>query len=113
MGNRISIQFQQGETKSIVLFSHWRGMSLVEDANIYVKKLIEKYGPDYDGMYTPIARFEPESIMFDFIRTLVLHGEGDTFHLECTENDGDNSDNGHHIIELPKFKGKGILGPYL
>ena len=103
MGNRVSIQFQLGENKSVCVFSHWRGMEFVEFANTYAERLKAKSG---DKMLTPLDRLEPETVVTDFILQLADHYDlkkiSSGFYIVPTENDGDNSDNGHHIIQLKK-----------
>jgi hypothetical protein len=104
MGDRVSISFVNKESKfrdeSVVFFSHWDGMQLVKDATEYVKKL-DKEVPK-EGMY-PITRREPNTVMVDFLREFF---QNETEHIKSNyylgkdKNDGDNSDNGHHQIEL-------------
>src|SRR3990167_2284891 len=103
MGDRISIQFKNGKDKSVVLFNHWGGMEFLEETQKYVKDLKKKLGKKRlkEGCY-PIDRLEPEVVMVDFIHYLTKDMklvESDLY-LGKDENDGDNSDNGHHIIDL-------------
>ena len=52
----------------------------------------------------PLGRLEPQTVMVDFIRDISTNKEridGDLY-LGFDENDGDNSDYGHHIINLSK-----------
>ena len=102
MGDRISIQFQKGEQKSVALFSHWQGESLVKTAKKYLKALkVEIAGKD-QRLVQPIDRLEPETVMVDFIREITKNEkriESDLY-LGKDENDGDNSDNGNVIIKL-------------
>lgn len=98
MGDRVSIQFQNENEKSIVLFSHWQGMSLVKQAKRYVENL----KATRTGQRSPLDRFEPETVMVDFIRHITKDMEvvDSDLYVVATENDGDNSDNGHFIIKL-------------
>jgi hypothetical protein len=97
MGDRVSIQFQNGEDKSVVLFSHWDGMSLVKEAQSYVLKL--KYEADGKQIF-PLQRMEPGTVMLDFISHYIGGNRvTSNYYIECTPEDGDNSDNGHHIID--------------
>ena len=101
MGNRISIQFQNENEKSVVLFSHWGGTDFADDAKNYVAELVEEVG---DKEMNPLDRLEPGIVMVDFIRHITKNEtrvESDLY-LGVSENDGDNSDNGHHIIDLIK-----------
>ena len=38
MGDRVSISFSDGDHESVAFFSHWDGMSLVENAQEFTKK---------------------------------------------------------------------------
>jgi hypothetical protein len=99
MGDRVSIQFVNGAEKSVVLFSHWNGMDFVDGAKAYARELCaEMIGTISD----PLGRLEPATVMVDFISNQ-LSGNGrirSNFYLGVDENDGDNSDNGHHKIDL-------------
>ena len=101
MGDRVSIQFVNGERKSVVLFSHWEGMALVDIAQDYAIKLKEEKAGQH---ITPLDRLEPETVMVDFIRHLVVYlsipNVDGNYYLGKDENDGDNGDNGHHLISL-------------
>jgi len=101
MGDRVSIQFKKGEDISPVLFSHWRGMEFIEEARNYVKELIAEVGNS--SMY-PLDRLEPRTVLVDFVR-YITQGEirvKSDLYLGVNEDDGDNSDNGHFVIELNK-----------
>jgi hypothetical protein len=103
MGDRVSIQFQNGDKKSVVLFSHWGGKEFPKEAKKYVKQLPS-------GLHTtPLDRKEPNTVMVDFIRYITkdidrvdsnLYLGLDGLYLGLDENDGDNSDNGHFLIKL-------------
>ena|SRR3972149_4274729 len=101
MGDRISIQFQMGREKSVVLFNHWGGMEFKKTAEQYVKDLIKQ--TKGTSLY-PLDRLEPNTVMVDFIRYITKDMERvqSSLHLGVDQEDGDNSDNGHHIIELKK-----------
>ena len=100
MGDRISIQFENGGDKSVVLFSHWGGKEFLKEARKYVKEL----KAERKGRSTPLDRLEPETVMVDFIRHITKDEEriDSDLYLGFTETDGDNSDNGHFIINLKK-----------
>lgn len=100
MGDRISIQFVKGTEKSVVLFSHWDGKSLLNNVKKYVAQL-KKYTKRY-GTTFPLYRLQPNTVMIDFIRhlTKTIAVVEYNYHLGATSNDGDNSDNGHYIIKL-------------
>lgn len=100
MGDRVSIQFKNGNQKSVVLFSHWGGMSFVNYAKAYVQALQE--AARKEGSTYPLYRLEPETVMIDFIRVLTQDGKPVTgnYYIVATEEEGDNSDNGHHVIVL-------------
>ena len=106
MGDRVSIEFQSKgfggmESRSPVLFSHWGGMDFVLGANKYARDLAKKKKGKH--MY-PLDRLEAQTVMVDFIREITKgtnEVEGGLY-LGRTTKDGDNSDNGHHIIKLNK-----------
>ena len=103
MGNRVSISFRGPDgDKSVVLFSHWGGMTFVRKARIYARLLEIERG---FSQTMPLDRLEPNTVMVDFIRALTktqARIESDLY-LGATETDGDNSDYGHHVIFLKKL----------
>ena len=125
MGDRVSIQFSHKDMewgdKSVVLFHHWGGEKFADfakgwaiDFKMKVLKLQEGNGSD------PLSRLEPRNVMIQFIKALSDYPTKDftyyfykdnefvysddylsySMYLGKDENDGDNSDNGHHVIEL-------------
>ena len=105
MGDRVSIQFKNGEEKSVVLFSHWDGMDIVRYAKKYVKELRKEIG---DSEFSPLDRLEPRIVMVDFIREITNKKQRvrNNYYLVVNEFQGDNSDNGHFIINLKKEQKK-------
>ena len=98
MGDRISIQFVNGDMKSVVLFSHWGGKGFLTEAKRYAKDLKSKKS----GCVMPLDRLEPQTVMVDFVRHITKdmdRVESDLY-FGFDEGDGDNSDNGHHKINL-------------
>jgi len=111
MGNRISIQFEKNGDLSGVLFSHWDGLSLKERAEAYINVLVtnkilkfQEKG-EHSGVY-PLDRLEPETVMASFISEII--GQGDriegNYYIPDTADNGDNSDNGHHTIDIKKIE---------
>lgn len=104
MGARISVQFNNKGEKSVVLFSHWGGESFKDEANDYVTELKNQYksGENEKHISVPLSRFEPNTVMVDFIRHITkdMDRVDSDLYLGCTEADGDNSDYGHYEIEL-------------
>ena len=99
MGDRVSISFKDEFGESVVLFSHFGGMKLVETARKYGVDL-KKRAKEYKGK--PLGRMDSQTVIVDFIRFLtkdmnIVTGD---FSLGATPDDADNSDNGHHVIEL-------------
>ena len=100
MADRVSISFinYDGE-QSVALFSHSGGLQFAEEARAYVSDLkIEKA----NRHSTPLDRLEPDTVMVDFIRH-VTHSLGRVemdLYLGATYLDGDNSDAGHHVIDV-------------
>jgi hypothetical protein len=102
MGDRVSISFRKGEEESVVLFSHWGGKRFVAAARGYVREL--KTEAQREGMTWPLFRLEPSTVMVDFIRMLtdgVTRVQSD-YYLGRSPQDGDNSDNGHFVIDLDR-----------
>ena len=116
MGDRVSVQFKNGEDTSVVLFNHWGGMGFVEEVKKWVKNfemhVIANW--KHKNHSTPITRCDVENLMVQFIASLGKHEKDYNFnqlvshslYLGKTQNDGDNSDNGHHIIEVGDLKEK-------
>ena len=61
MGDRVSIQFKNGNERSMVLFSHWGGVDLLNKALEYTKTI-------ESGELHPLSRKDPSTVMVDFIR---------------------------------------------
>lgn len=102
MGDRISIQFENGIDKSVVLFSHWGGTKFLKKAERYVIKLKKEIATNtlLDGM--PLSRLQPQTVMVDFVRhiTKKLNRVDGDLYFGFNSGDGDNLGNGHHIIKL-------------
>jgi hypothetical protein len=117
MGNRVSIQFKMGTEKSVVLFDHWGGMERVEHAKAYADKLVHeelRVGPGSHNSGDPLGRFEPNTVMLDYLAQLGKNEYQDepgkdvtrvrsSLYLGKSSRDGDNCDNGHHVIDLEKY----------
>ena len=99
MGDRVSIQFVNGNQKSAVLFGHWAGMDLVNRAKEFVKSF--SFGFPGSGCSTPLTRREPGLALVNFVLWYFDGGFQDSgYYIVPTERDGDNSDNGHFLIDL-------------
>ena len=99
MGDRVSISFKKGSEESIALFDHWGGTKRVEDAEAYVTAL--KAEVDGSDRF-PLDRLQPSTVMVDYIRhaTTGLSRVHSSLYVGRDSKDGDNSDNGHHVIKL-------------
>lgn len=131
MGDRVSISFSnlhEGWTERTVspaLFHHWGGMDFVNQAYAYVRELKK----EINGSFQPLDRLEPGTVLVDFLRyytaEVVAYQKGSnsgkrkahqkpyyknpnriysSLYLGRDENEGDNSDNGHHEIRLDEVK---------
>ena len=113
MGDRVSIQFIKGNgdylNESPVLFSHWGGMDFVRLAKEYVLELKEE-AEKKKGMTYPLYRLEPQTVLVDFIRMLTKGQKRveSNFYLGVSSQDGDNSDNGHWVIDLDDNTANGL-----
>lgn len=99
MGARISIQFANGNETSPVLFSHWGGEEFLDEVNTYLQELKAEVT---NKVTEPLDRLSPQTVMVDFIRYLTkdMGRSSSNLYLGVDENDGDNSDYGHHVIDL-------------
>ncbi len=105
MGDRVSIRFVKSDNEewqrySVVLNSHWGGTELPHYARAYVERL--KAENSENSQVYPLDRLEPNIVMVDFIRELT-EGKGrvkSNYRLYPEPGIGDDSDNGHHEIEL-------------
>jgi hypothetical protein len=109
LGDRVSISFQgklseDWTEESPALFSHWRGMGFVEEATEYLKNL--KAEAKKEGESLPLYRLEPATVMLDFIRHIASKEKRITNDLYIckSQEEGDNSDNGHWTINLQAGK---------
>ena len=102
MGNRISISFKKDKEESVTLFSHWDGEDLTKETNKYIKKLKQDIEDNKIPSGCPLRRLEPNTVILDFIKWYTRHEKSihGNYYLGKNKNDGDNSDNGHFIIEL-------------
>lgn len=103
MGDRISIQFSDGSSESVYLFSHWDGEGLKEDVETYLDKLYDDLKKDKNLISYPLGRFEPGTVMMDFIRWKFQDQKeriDSNYYIEKEENHGDNSDNGNFVYTL-------------
>lgn len=107
MGDRVSIQFKNGDETSVALFSHWGGQDFPRQALEFAKLLKIEVMENKGG--NPLDRLEPDTVMVDFIRyiTIPLKRVESNLYLGKDENCGDNSDNGNFIIDLEKMKAYG------
>jgi hypothetical protein len=96
MGDRVSISFKTGKEESVVLFNHWGGKEFASEALDYAQELMS----ERVGGVEPLDRFEPNTVMVDFIRhiTKLMPRVESSLYLGKDSNEGDNSDNGHFAI---------------
>lgn len=96
MGDRISISFTDGQRVSVTLFSHTDGKALIKTAKKYLKELRKE---KLDSTY-PLGRFEPNTVMVDFIRYITKDKERilKNYYLGKSYFDGDDHDNGHYML---------------
>ena len=119
MGDRVSISFvneidyihDKRREESVPLFNHWGGSDFPKYALDWVKKLKREVNEKKeDNISTPYTRLEPQNVMVLFIADLqkdkqfadytnkerITH----SIYLGKDKNDGDNSDNGHFVIDI-------------
>ena len=101
MGERGSITVgKEGWTfnRPPVLFRHWGGHH--DEMQELVDRLREALPPEGTG--DPYTRRDPDAVMALLVKLAV---ESDEFsaYLGRAEHDGDNSDNGHYLLDLDTF----------
>ena len=101
MGDRVSISFKNEQEESVALFYHWGGVEFPKVALAYAKEYAKANDGHGYNISTPTTRLEPSTIMVRFIHDIKYN---DSIYLGKDENDGDNSDNGHYIIDLKSLK---------
>jgi hypothetical protein len=106
MGDRVSIQFVNGNEKSVVLFNHWGGIGFPNEALEYATQLYQDIKTGKVSNNMPLGRLEPQTVIVDFIRFITKNQLriSSSLYLGVDENDGDNSNNGHYIIDLVSFE---------
>ena len=102
MGDRISISFKDEMRETPALFSHWRGMDLLQQVEDYLKELDAEQTDKGKGQFSPLDRMEAGTVFIDFVRWLTKGQDRVTsdLYIGKDRNDGDNSDNGHFVIDL-------------
>ena len=110
MGDRISISFKKGDEESVALFSHWGGIAFYYSAVGYAVNLVRSEKNDA-YVSDPINRLEPHTVMVDFIRHITkgMKKVRSDVYLGKDSSDGDNSDNGHRVIDLDTVEKEAIL----
>ena len=118
MGDRVSISFVneidyingKAREESVPLFNHWGGSDFPKYALNWVKKLKREVLKRRPNISTPYTRLDPQNVMVLFIADLqkdkqfadytnkerITH----SIYLGKDTNDGDNSDNGHFVIDI-------------
>ena len=118
MGDRVSISFMneidyihdKRREESVPLFNHWGGKDFPQYALNWVKKLKREVNEKKDNISTPYTRLDPQNVMVLFIADLqkdkqfadytnkdrITH----SIYLGKDKDDGDNSDNGHFMIDI-------------
>jgi hypothetical protein len=115
MGNRASISFKNGQEESVALFSHWGGKEFQFEAIDYAMRLVKEQNDKKGRISVPLSRYEPSTIMVDFIREYTHNNYGSgrverDLYIGKDRQDGDNSDNGHIAIDMVKIQEKvGVL----
>ena len=119
MGDRVSISFvneidyihDKVREESVTLFNHWGGKEFPQYALNWVKKLKREVNEKKeDNISTPYTRLEPQRVMVLFIADLQKDKQfadytnkermTHSIYLGKDKNDGDNSDNGHFVIDI-------------
>lgn len=121
MGDRVSISFIQTHKfpngrdvirESVSLFHHWGGANFPNYALQWLKNTKAEFKKD--NLSTPISRLEPETLIIQFLVDLSRNERfrdsthkdrlSHSIYLGKDSNDGDNSDNGHFVIDIDKME---------
>lgn len=117
MGNRISFSFVKGKEESISFFSHWDGQELLDKVTTFLEKVDKtlKLNKHNESFSTPFSRKEPINLMLNFIIWFCSNYDktkGDwiesNYYLGKDKEDGDNSDNGHFLVDVITHKIKHV-----
>ncbi len=104
MGARVSISFKHKDEESVTLFHHWGGEDFPKLVDAFLSEmsdLAEEQRKKTPSFSDPFSRMEPAYMMVRFIAWLGKNDlYSDSMYLGKTENDGDNSDYGHHAFDL-------------
>ena len=99
MGDRGSITVKSDRPMP-VLFRHWGGAP--ESMQELVDKLKAALAAKDQGSNDPYVRRDPESALALLVK-LAVDEDGYSAYLGMDRNDGDNSDNGHYMLDLQDF----------
>ena len=127
MGDRVSISFKDSDgDESVALFHHWGGTRFPEIAREWFEEFKKEIKSQRGGISDPTTRFEARNIMAQFLQwigknnhyrecigfekdengnedlmMLPIYSDDQLSHsiyFGKDQNDGDNSDNGHYVI---------------
>ena len=141
MGDRVSISFKDNDgDESVVLFHHWGGTRFPKIAQEWFEEFKKEIKSQRGGISDPITRFEARNIMAQFIGFLskipyskeclgfekdekgesvmtkpIYHDEhlSHSIYFGKDQNDGDNSDNGHYVINTRDGKMQDDKGQFI
>ena len=142
MGDRVSISFKDNDgDESIILFNHWGGTTFPKFALDWFKDYRKKINKTAkSSVSTPITRFDCNNLMVQFVQWLGQCGhyrecvgfekdkksESDfnkpiysdyqisgSLYFGKDQNNGDNSDNGHYVINTRDGKMQDDKGQFI
>ena len=130
MGDRVSISFKDNDgDESVALFHHWGGTEFPKVAFDWFKEFKKSLKSRNEKSSDPTTRLESRNIMAQFVQWLGRRGHyreivgfeknakdeldwsnpvrsdellSHSIYFGKDQNDGDNSDNGHYVIDTIK-----------
>lgn len=102
MGARISIKFTNKNDKSVVLCHHWGGEEFLDEVQKFLNQYTNQIKNNLQKNYSsPSSRMEPQMVMCQFIAWLSETKQlSESVYLGKDTSEVDDSDYGHHEIEL-------------
>jgi hypothetical protein len=106
MGDRASVSFRTGKEQSITLFSQGGGQNFFAQAADFAEQIVQE--SIEKGNFSPLYRLEPQTVMVEFVHHLTKNMGYErvesNYYFGVDMNDGDNSGNGHMVVDLEFFR---------
>ena len=141
MGDRVSISFKDNDgDESVALFHHWGGTRFPKIAQEWFEEFKKEIKSQRGGISDPTTRFEARNIMAQFLQWIGKNNHyrecsgfekdengkaiydkptyrdeqlSHSIYFGKNKNDGDNSDNGHYVINTHDGKMQDDQGQFI